>query len=94
MPKTLKRFDYTVSKKFPSGEIVSITCGTSMEDDIDDTDDAREALFALVMRSTAADMITLRKKDKSYKSAWDSLNGAVKNEKKVDAAKQKLKDYE
>jgi len=94
MVQTKKKFDYTVSKKFPSGEIVSVTFGTVIEKDVEDTDEAREALFQEVVTSTAKDIKTAMKKDKVVRVAWNSLQDAVKNQEKVGKAKERMKDYE
>ncbi len=94
MARIGKRFDITISKKFPDGGLLSVTFGSSEErelrDDIsfDDIEAAKKELFNQIHNNTLADIKIAVKTDPTVRSVWKEVAQNLKREKKVEAAEQ------
>lgn len=89
MPKIMKKFDITISKKFPDGSIGSIAYGTSWEDIFDKvTDDTESKLFDQAYESTLADIKNSSKIDPLVRSIWKQIGQQLANERLVESAER------
>ncbi len=89
MPKIQKKFDMTISKKFPDGSIGSIAYGTSWEDIFDSvTEETEKKLFDQVYKSTLADIKNSSKIDPLVRSIWKQLGQQLANERLVEHAER------
>lgn len=94
MPKIQKKFDITISKKFPDGSLGVIAYGTAWEDIVERVDDKTEReLFQKAYDSTLADVKQSTKIDPLVKSIWREMRQQLANERLVrDAQNKKAKD--
>jgi len=89
MPKILKKFDVTISKKFPDGSIASIAYGTSWEETfVVIHEDTEQKLFELTYQSTLADIKKSSKIDPLVRSIWRQLDQQLVNERLVERAER------
>ena len=94
MPRIEKRFDLTISKKFPDGNLLSATFGTLEERELRDDlsfaeiDKAKKELFEKVHANTLDDIKAARKSDPLIKSIWKDLVLNIRHEEKVAAAER------
>jgi hypothetical protein len=94
MPKIEKRFDLTISKKFPDGNLLSATFGTLEEREIRDDlslqeiEKAKKELFKQVHENTLDDIKLARKTDPLIKSIWKDMVTNIKREDRVAAAER------
>lgn len=93
MPKIQKKFDITISKKFPDGSLGVIAYGTAWEDIVERVDDQTEReLFQKAYDSTLADVKQSTKIDPLVKSIWREMKQQLANERLVrDAQNKKAK---
>jgi hypothetical protein len=90
MPKILKKFDITISKKFPDGSLASIAYGTSWEDIFDVVkENTEQKLFELAHQSTLADIKNSSKIDPLVRSVWRQIGQQLANERLVENAEHK-----
>jgi len=90
MPKIQKKFDITISKKFPDGSLGVIAYGTAWEDIVDRVDEDTESdLFQKAYNSTLADVKNSSKIDPLVKSIWREMRQQLANESLVNDAQRK-----
>ena len=89
MPKISKKFNITISKKFPDGTIGSIAYGTYREEEVGEiTKETEQKLFDLVYGSTLADIKNSSKIDPLVRSIWRQIGQQLANERLVEHAER------
>jgi hypothetical protein len=96
MPRIEKRFDITISKKFPDGGLASASFGTIEAQDLRDDlslegiEEAKKVLFDKVHKNTINDIQVAAKIDPIVKSIWKEVKQNLKFENKVEKAERNL----
>lgn len=92
MAKIEKRYDLTISKRFPDGNLLSATFGTREErelrDDLslEEIEKAKIELFEKVHENTLNDIKLGKKTDPLIKSIWQDVVLNIRREDKVNKA--------
>jgi 2-hydroxy-3-keto-5-methylthiopentenyl-1-phosphate phosphatase len=100
MPRIEKRFDVTISKKFPDGGLISATFGTCEVQDLrdelslDGIEEAKKVLFDKVHANTISDIQMAVQIDPIVRSIWKTVKENLKFEKKVAKAEKDLDSSE